>query len=222
MSRVLKFVAGPIGQKVLMGLTGLAMIGFLVTHMSANLLVFVGPGAYNAYSHALTSNPLIYVAEAGLVLLFLTHLVSGIRVWLRNRAARPAGYDTKKRAGHTSHKSLASTTMILTGIVLLVFVPLHIRMFKFGAYYEAPGEPGVRDLHRLVIEDFQNPILVAWYVLAMGVVGFHLWHGFGSAFDSLGVAHRRGIWRTGRIVALAIAGGFMLVPIVVFLTGGRL
>ncbi|MCW5893580.1 MAG: succinate dehydrogenase cytochrome b subunit [bacterium] len=222
MSRVLKFLTGTIGQKVLMGLTGLALIGFLATHMSANLLVFVGPGAYNAYSHSLTSNPLIYLAEAGLAALFVAHLVSGIRVWLRNRAARPVAYQMKKRAGHTSHKSLASTTMILTGLVLLVFVPLHIRMFKFGPHYETPGEPGIRDLHRLVIEDFQNPLLVAWYVLAMGVVGFHLWHGFGSAFDSLGVAHRPAIRRTGQIVALAIAGGFTLVPVVVFFTGGRL
>ncbi len=222
MSRVVKFVAGPVGQKIVMGLTGLAMIGFLVSHMSANLLVFAGPGAYNAYSHALTSNPLIYLAEAGLVLLFVVHLASGIRVWLRNRAARPVGYHMKKRAGHTSHKSLASSTMILTGLVLLVFVPLHIRMFKFGPHYDTPGEPGVRDLHRLVLEDFQNPLLVGWYVLAMGVVGFHLWHGFGSAFDSLGLAHRSAIRRTGQIVAIAVAGGFVVVPLVVFLTGGRL
>lgn len=222
MSRVLKFLVGPVGQKILMGLTGLAMIGFLVTHMTANLLVFVGPGAYNGYSHSLVSNPLIYVAELGLVLLFVTHLVSGIRVWLRNRAARPVRYQMKKWAGHTSHKSLASTTMIVTGLVLLVFVPLHIRMFKFGPHYETPGDPAVRDLYRLVVEDFQNPIIVAWYVLAMGIVGFHLWHGFGSAFDSLGVSHRPAIRRVGQLVALAIAGGFVLVPLVVFFTGGRL
>lgn len=222
MSRVLKFLVGPVGQKMVMGLTGLAMIGFLVSHMGGNLLVFAGPGSYNAYSHKLTSNPLIYLAEAGLVVLFVTHLASGIRVWLRNRAARPVGYAMKRRAGHTSHKTLASTTMILTGLVLLVFVPLHIRMFKFGAYYEAPGEPGVRDLHRLLIEDFQNPVMVAWYVVAMGVVGFHLWHGFGSAFDSLGVDHRSGIRRAGQIVAIAVAGGFVIVPLVVFFTGGRL
>lgn len=222
MSRVLKFLFGPVGQKIVMGLTGLAMIGFLIAHMSGNLLVFAGPGPYNAYSHSLVSNPLIYVAEAGLLALFVGHFVSGIRVWLRNRAARPVGYRVKKRAGHTSHKSLASTTMILTGLVLLVFVPLHIRMFKFGPHYETPGEPGVRDLHRLLVEDFQNPVLVAWYVLAMGVVGFHLWHGFGSAFDSLGVAHRPALRRTGQLVAIAIAGGFVVVPLVVFFTGGRL
>lgn len=222
MSRIVRFFTTSIGQKMLMGATGLLLIGFLVMHMSANLLVLVDAEAYNHYSHNLVTNPLIYVAELGLLVLFVGHFVSGIRVWLRNRAARPVAYQLKERAGHTSHKSLASTTMILTGLVVLVFVPLHIATFKFGTHYASAAEPAVRDLYRLVIEDFQSPLMVGWYVLAMLVVGFHLWHGFGSGLESLGVDNKAGLRRAGQLLAVVVAGGFVAVPIVVFLTGGKL
>lgn len=222
MSRILRFFTTSIGQKMLMGATGLLLIGFLVTHMAANLLVLFDADAYNHYSHNLITNPLIYVAEAGLLLLFVGHFVSGIKVYLRNRAARPVGYQMKERAGHTSHKSVASTTMILTGLIVLVFVPLHIATFKFGRHYATAAEPEVRDLYRLVIEDFQSPLMVGWYVLAMAVVGFHLWHGFGSGLESLGVTHRATLRRVGQLLAVIVAGGFVIVPIAVFLTGGNL
>lgn len=222
MSRIVRFLTTTIGQKMLMGATGLLLIGFLVTHMAGNLLVFAGPEAYNEYSHKLVSNPLIYLAEAGLLALFVGHFVSGIRVVLRNRAARPARYAVKEWARGTSHKSVASSTMIFTGLLVLAFVPLHIRGFKFGTWYTAANDPQVRDLHRLVVEEFQDPLIVAWYVVAMIVIGFHLWHGFGSGFESLGVRHKQGLRRAGQLLALAIAGGFVLVPVVLFLRGGAL
>ena len=222
MSRLARFLSTTIGQKMLMGLTGLLLIGFLVVHMTGNLLVFVGPETYNAYSHHLTSNPLIYVAELGLIALFVFHFATGIRVVLRNRAARGAvGYARKEWAGPPSHKSWASTTMIFSGLLVLVFVPLHIATFKYGAQYASATEPGVRDLYRLVVEDFQSPLLVAWYVVAMVVIGFHLWHGFGSGFESLGVRYRVGLRRFGQVLALVIAGGFVLVPIALFVSGGK-
>ncbi len=221
MSIIVQFFSSSIGRKVLMAFTGLLLIGFLVAHLAGNLLIFKGADSFNHYSHALVSNPLIYVAEIGLLLLFVGHLVSGIAVTLKNRAARPEPYARQERAGHTSHKSLSSITMIFTGLVVLGFVPLHIWTFKFGAYYES-AEPGMRDIHRLVLEEFQNPAWVAWYVLAMVVVGFHLWHGFGSAFETLGVHYRVPLRRFGQGLAVVLAGGFLLIPVLVFLTGGKL
>jgi len=220
--RLFRFLTTSIGQKMLMAATGLLLIGFLLVHMAGNLLVFVGPEAYNAYSHRLVSNPLIYVAEGVLLALFVGHFATGIRVVLRNRAARPTPYVLKRWAGGTSHKSLASTTMILSGLLVLVFVPLHIWGFKFGRWYPSATEPQVRDLYRLVVEEFQSPLLVAWYVLAMVVIGFHLWHGFGSGFESLGVQHKQALRRFGQALAVVIAGGFVLVPIALFLRGGAL
>jgi len=219
--RWLRFLSSSIGRKVLMGLTGLLLIGFLVSHLAGNLLVFVGRDAFNDYSHALISNPLIYVAEIGLVVLFVAHLVSGISVTLRNRAARPTRYAKKVRAGGTSHKSLASTTMIVSGLVVLVFVPLHLIEFKYGTHYASTSDPHVRDLYRLVIEAFQSPLMVAWYVVAMIVIGFHLWHGFGSGFESLGLAYKKPLRRVGQALAVLLAGGFLLIPLVIFMTGAQ-
>lgn len=222
MKQIAEFLASAIGRKILMGLTGLLLIGFLIVHMSGNLLVFAGAEAYNEYSHALVSNHLIYLAEFGLLVLFLAHLISGILVYRRNREARPIGYEVSRWAGHTSHKSWASVTMIVSGVVILVFVPIHLMKFKFGTYYEFAGHPGMRDLHRLVNEEFRHLGWVLFYVVVMVVIGFHLWHGFGSGLESLGVRHRVALRRLGQVIAVIVAGGFILVPVVIYLTGGVL
>lgn len=222
MSLVVRFLTSSVGRKVLMALTGLLLIGFLIVHMSGNLLIFSSAEAFNEYSHKLISNPLIYVAEFALLVLFVAHFLSGILVTLNNWAARPEPYVRKEAAGYTSHKTVSSATMIWTGIVVLVFVPLHIYTFKFGTYYASATDPKVRDLYRLVIEDFQNPLLVAWYVVAMVLVGFHLWHGFGSAFESLGMAYRKPLRRFGQLLAVVLAGGFLIIPVVIYMMGGKL
>lgn len=219
---LMRFLSSAIGRKVLMALTGLLLLGFLIYHLYGNLLVFAGARTFNEHSEELISNPLVYAAEAGLLFLFVAHLASGIAVTLNNRKARPVAYARKERAGHNSHKSLASTTMILTGIVVLVFVPIHLYTFKFGPYYTVANDPHTRDLYRLVIEVFRDPLHVAWYLFAMVIIGFHLWHGFGSAFESLGVGYRKPLRLFGQAVAVAIAGGFLIIPLLIFLLGGKL
>ncbi len=214
-----RFLTSVIGRKMLMAVTGLLLIGFLIAHMSGNLLIFVSPEAFNDYSHALISNPLIYIAEFGLLALFVAHLASGILVTRNNKLARPVAYQADEYAGAPSRKSIASSTMIYSGILVLLFVPLHLWSFKFGAYYESAADPGVRDLHRLVIEKFAHAGYVAWYVLAMIVIGFHLWHGFGSGFESLGVKYRKGLRRFGQALAVVIAGGFTMIPLLVYFMG---
>jgi succinate dehydrogenase / fumarate reductase cytochrome b subunit len=199
-----------------MAATGLLLIGFLIAHVSANLLVLFNPAAFNHYSESLVSNPLIYIAEAGLLALFVAHFATAFLVERGNRAARPDAYANQGRAGGRSRKSLASTTMIFSGIVVLVFVPLHIFTFKFGAYYESVGDPGVRDLARLVIEEFHETGEVIWYEIALLVLGLHAWHGIGSAFDSLGVGHRTWLQSAARGLAVAIFAGFMIIPLAIY------
>lgn len=203
-----------------MAATGLLMIGFLITHMSANLLVLFNAEAYNDYSHTLVSNPLIYLAEAALVAFFAFHVFSGVLFYLRNREARPQPYALKSRAGYKSRKSLASSTMILSGLVMLAFVPIHLHTFKFGEYYEWAGHDHARDLHRLVIEIFHKPIFVLWYLIALPILGAHAWHGFGSAFESIGVHYRPWLAGFGRVLALMLTAGFMAVPIYVYFFTG--
>lgn len=210
---------GTIGTKILIALTGLALFGFLIVHLAGNLLVLAGPDAFNAYSHKLISNPLIYLAEAGLALLFVLHVWKTVGSYARNRAARPARYEMKRPAGHTSRKTLSSTWMIVSGTTILVFLVLHLKTFKFGTYYAA-SEPGVRDIYRLTVEIFQRPGYVIWYVVAMVLVGMHLRHGITSALQSLGAIPERltrKVLIAGAIVAIAIAGGFALLPVYVYL-----
>ena len=211
-------MSSTIGTKVIIALTGLALFGFLITHLAGNLLILAGPEAFNNYSHKLISNPLIYLAEAGLALIFVLHIWKTAGNYFRNRAARPSGYEMKRPAGHTSRKTLSSTWMIVSGTTILVFVILHLKTLKFGPYYEA-AEPGVRDLYRLTIEVFQHPGYVIWYVVAMVLVGMHLRHGITSALQSLGAMPpglTRKVLAAGAAVAVLIAGGFAVIPIWIY------
>jgi succinate dehydrogenase / fumarate reductase, cytochrome b subunit len=217
-----RLFSSSIGSKLLIALTGLGLFIFLVGHLSGNLLFLVSSQAFNDYGHKMVHNPLIYAIEFGLLAVFLLHIFKTVRLYAGAKSARPVAYVKKERAGGPSRKTLASTTMILTGIITLAFVILHLRAFKFGPFYESPE--GIRDLYRLQLEVFSKPGYVAFYVLAMVVIGFHLWHGVASAAQSLGIDHPkytpRIIW-IGRALAVLIAGGFCMLPLYTFFIGGR-
>jgi succinate dehydrogenase / fumarate reductase cytochrome b subunit len=214
-------LASSVGSKFIIALTGLALVIFLVAHLAGNLLFIAGPDAFNRYSHALVSNPLVYVAEAGLLAVFLLHVARTVASVVTNRTARPAGYAVRRWARHKSpksRKSIASTTMILTGAVTALFVVTHLATFKFGRYYETAE--GLRDLYRLQLEVFSSPGYVAFYLVAMGVIFLHLWHGVTSAAQSLGVTHP--VWTprllvVGRALSVAVGGGFLALPVYTFL-----
>jgi succinate dehydrogenase / fumarate reductase cytochrome b subunit len=217
------FFSTSVGSKYLVAFTGLSLVGFLVVHLIGNLMAYVSPETFNHYSDALIKNPLVIPAELGLLALFLLHAYKAARVFMGAREARPVGYAKKEWAGHTSRKSWASSTMIATGLFLLLFVPFHIKTFKFGPYYES-AEPGVRDLYTLVVEVFSSPGYVAFYLVSMVIVGFHLWHGVASAFQSLGID--RSGWapvlrRIGWTVAIVLGIGFFTFPLYFFFVGGR-
>jgi succinate dehydrogenase / fumarate reductase cytochrome b subunit len=209
-----------VGTKLLIGLTGLALFAYLILHLAGNLLIFAGQETFNEYSHRLISNPLVIPVEIGLLLIFLLHVYKAVTNWLGNRAARPIGYERKHWAGHTSRKSVSSTTMIYTGLVVFAFVVIHLKQFKFGAWYEI-GDPPVRDLYRTEVEIFSAPIWVAIYMVCVLLVGLHLRHGISSAFQSIGADHpvytkRLVAW--GTVLAVAIGIGFAIIPLWVFLT----
>lgn len=217
-----KPLSSSVVEKFLIAVTGLVLVLYLVVHLAGNLLLFLGPARFNAYAHALISNPLVVPAEIGLLAIFVVHVYKTVVMWWHNRAARPQGYYHKEWAGGPSRKSWASTTMIYTGALTALFVVLHVRSFKYGTYYEVAGS-GIRDLHRLVIEFFQSPVNVIFYEACLVFLGFHLWHGFASAFESLG-ADRPGfaprLLLASRLVAIVIAGGFLAIPLWVYFFGG--
>src|SRR5437016_3974305 len=133
MSSRFRAFGSSVGTKIVIGSTGLALFVYLITHIAGNLLIFLGPTIFNQYSHTLISNPLVPVIEIGLALIFIIHIYKTVRMFLNNQQARPVPYVRKKRAGRPSRKSFASSTMIFSGLWLLVFVAIHVKQFKYGA-----------------------------------------------------------------------------------------
>ena len=143
-----------ITTKLIIGVTGILLFLYLILHIAGNVIVFFGRRRSTRYSHALISNPLVVPVEIGLLVVFLIHLFKAIRMTFHNRQARPAKYASKKWPGGTSQKSIASSSMILTGLALLIFVPIHVVTFKYGTHYDYGN--GVRDLYRLEVENFSS------------------------------------------------------------------
>ena len=216
----------PVGKKILTGITGLGLTVFVFTHMLGNLTYFQGSEAYNAYTEFLQSlGGLLYLIEAGLLLFIVMHIVLGINIFLSKRKARKEGYKQFKTVGGASKQSISSRSMIITGIILMVFLVFHLWSFKFGTYYETTldGEP-VRDLARLVTEKFQSPLYTFGYVGIMLLLALHLRHGVWSALQSLGATNPRLtplVYTVGAIIGVLIAIGFFVLPLWIFFTGGN-
>lgn len=213
-----------VGKKVITGITGLALFGFVCVHLLGNLTLFIGPVAFNHYAHFLEGlfhGWAVYVLEAGLIAIFVFHMIAAIAVaWTDKRKARREGYRKTRDAGGRSRKTIASKTMIYTGILLIIFVIAHVWMFKFGDHGTVvyDGEP-VKDLYTTVVTAFNDVGIVAYYVVMMILLGFHLRHGFWSAFQSLGWANDRylpALINLARVFAVLLAVGFLLLPLYVF------
>ena len=213
------FLGSSVGKKYLMGLSALVWAGFVFAHMAGNMLIFVSPEAYNTYGHNLTSGNIIYVAEAVLVLALIVHVVLAISLTLENRKARGQRYAVSPKGEKRS--AFASVTMGIQGSIILVFIILHLATFKYGTYYETTAHGVVvRDLFRLMSEVFHQPGYVAWYVIAVIILGFHLSHGVKSVFQSVGLwntSYKPMIKTAAVIYAVVVAAGFLSQPIYVFL-----
>lgn len=182
------YFTSSIGKKQITAVTGLGLVGFTAMHLAGNLLILVGADAFNAYGHALVSNPLIYLAEAILLGMFVLHIAMAATVTVQNTAARGRRYYIKNRSGRG--ETIASMTMPYTGVIMLIFIILHLINFKYGTHYETVVDGVVmRDLFKLVVEYFANPLYVAWYVFAMIALGLHTGHGLQSSLQTWGLNH---------------------------------
>ena len=218
---MMSFFKSTIGRKYLMGFTGLIWAGFVFGHMAGNLLMFVSPEAYNSYGHALTSGNVIYVIEAVLLSALVVHVICAVTLILDNKKARPQGYAVSARGEKSV--DLASRTMAVTGSLILVFVLSHLWTFKFGAHYSTVVQ-GVemRDLYRLLIEVFSDPLYVTWYVVSLILLGFHLRHGVKSIFQSFGLLNEKSqnwIRALGLLYGGVVSLGFLAQPLMIFLKG---
>lgn len=213
----MRYLMSTIGKKQMVGVAGLGLSLFVLVHMSGNLLIFAGPEAFNKYAYALTSNPLIYVAEAGLVTIFLLHLVVALVLAFYNKIAKKQKYAV---AAKKTKASYASKTLHYQGVIIFAFLIWHLISFKYGPHYDVTYD-GVemRDLFTLVIEYFQNPLNVAAYVFVLFLLGMHLSHGLASSFQTLGLNGEKSdpiIQKIGKAYALIVTVGFISQPVYVY------
>jgi len=238
-----------VSMKFVMALTGLGLFGFVILHLLGNLLFYApDSSAINEYSHKLTSTgPLLILAEIGLIVIAFVHVVTAIKINLGAKQARPEKYgmwkskasatkvtdrgggeDAGVKVDEAQPSNVASRNMIWTGVILLIFIIIHVKHIKFGpglAEGYAVTKDGVemRDLNRYVHETFRDIKVVGFYSLCMIFLGFHLRHGFWSAFQSLGLMcpqHSKCIHKVGMALAILLAGGFFFIPIYLFVTAG--
>jgi succinate dehydrogenase / fumarate reductase cytochrome b subunit len=215
------FLKSSVGKKLVMGVTGLMLSGFVFAHMAGNMLIiFSGPDAYNLYGHGITSNPLYPLISYGLLAIFIVHVLTAISLIIDNKKARPISYTAGSTKGD-KRVSLASRTMAYSGSLLAAFLVSHLITFKYGAYYTTTIDGReVRDLAKLLYEVFQNPGYVAWYVVSLLLLATHLKHGFAAAFQSVGFWHPRytPFIKSGAVLyALVVSFGFISQPLYVFL-----
>jgi len=226
--RFMTFSSSSLGKKIYMGVMGILLSTFLGVHLLGNLtLLSPDPDPFNKYAHFLTHSlgNFIYIFEAVFGAFFLIHLIYGVIVQWQNWRARPIGYKMVTNAKGASRKSIGSSTMIYTGVILLIFLVLHLRDLKYGEIimYTTADGAHIRDLYVLVIAFFSKIWNVLFYTAVMILIGFHLSHGVWSAFQSIGFNAPRFIrimQIAGYAFAIIIAAGFIYIPVFIYLTGG--
>jgi succinate dehydrogenase / fumarate reductase cytochrome b subunit len=204
MNRLTSFVQSSVGKKVFMSLTGLFLCSFLVVHLVGNLTLLKNDGgaAFDAYSHFMSTNGVIRVLEVGLVLGFIIHIYAGVLVWWQNRQARPAKYAQYRLKDTTPW---ASRNTIVTGSVVFIFLVIHLKTFVGGLRFtDTPPSA-----YALVASAFSSGWYSAFYLFALVLLGYHLRHGFQSAFQTLGLRNKR---YAGLLDAIAVIF-WLIVPI---------
>jgi succinate dehydrogenase / fumarate reductase cytochrome b subunit len=212
----LTFWQTTVGKKAIMAATGLILFGFVVSHLLGNLQIYISAEKLNHYAESLRTLPVLLWATRILLLVSVfLHIWASFALWRLQNAARPVGYVKKKN----EHSTYASRTMKWSGPIVLAFVIYHLLHFTFGVVHF--GGPFDRhNVYNNVVFGFRFWPVSLFYIIAMAMLCYHLYHGLWSMFQSLGISHPTYTpWlRTGaKIVAIAIASGNISIPIAVLL-----
>jgi succinate dehydrogenase / fumarate reductase, cytochrome b subunit len=215
MNRLALFWQSSVGKKAVMAVTGLILVAYLITHVLANLLVFAGPDRINRYAQLLhASGAALWGARLILLVAAVLHIVAATQLALRSRAARPAPYAGGREP---QVSTLAARTIRWGGAIILVFLVYHILHFTTGT---AHPDFVALNPHHNVTTGFREPWVAAVYLLAMVVVGLHLYHGVWSSGRSLGLSQpspqplRR---RVALVLAALVWLGFTAIVVAGFL-----
>lgn len=222
MTALVSFYKSSIGKKIVVAVTGFFLILFVIGHIHGNLQIFLGPDALNAYAKGLHDlGPLLWVARIGLLAVFLVHIVATVQLTAENYKARGGRYEVY----NTVQATKASRSMIISGLIILIFVIFHLLHFTFFAvdtsYADLIDPEGRHDVFSMVVLGFQNPFISGFYIVALFLLFMHLSHGFGSIFQTLGFSNERlGLFfnRTGVVFAWVIFLAYISIPLSV-LTG---
>jgi len=215
------FVSASIGRKVLMAVTGAALIGFLIVHLIGNLQIFIGQEQLNKYAETLQSlGALKWGFRLFLVILAAIHVWEGVVLWLKNRQARPVGY----RREDTVQATLSSRTMIYTGLLIFTFVVYHLLHFTLivtnPEYSQLKDSLGRVDVYTMVITGFSNYFIAAVYLVAMFLLAYHLSHAAESFFQTMGWNNDKYLPKLkilSNLFAIVIFIGYASMPIAVLL-----
>lgn len=215
-----------VARKFVIGLSGLGIVGFVVVHLLGNLSLYQSGGtSFNAYAAQLENfGGVLTVAELGLLGIFLVHIYSALMAKKNNASARPIKYKKWQSKGGDIPSNFSSRNMVISGVVLLVFLILHVWQFRFGpgiekGYVVTEKGQELRDLYRLVVEVLKNPFMALFYVVAMIFLGLHLRHGIWSAFQSMGLTSPHTTKRlriAGAFIGAILAVGFLLIPVWIY------
>ncbi|MDH5716941.1 MAG: succinate dehydrogenase cytochrome b subunit [Spirochaetia bacterium] len=214
--KVIRFIIShSLTKKYIMALTGLFLITFLVVHLIGNLLLVIDTtGAkFNEYSSELKSSLFIQITEFILIFGFLFHVTDAAILYIKNKSARPVKYHVLKQGENIK---LSSNFMYITGILILLFLFLHLYQFLFlGRILKSEIL-----MHELVINAFKNPIYLFIYLIWLIFLFLHLKHAFQSAFQSLGLYHKKYtniIKNIGSIYSFIVPAGFAFISIYLYL-----
>ena len=210
----LRFWQTTIGKKAIMAVTGVILFGFVVGHLLGNLQVYLGPEKLNHYAETLRSLPaLLWGTRILLLVSVCLHIWSSYELWLLQREARPIGYVKKVNA----HSTYASRTMMWSGPIILAFVIFHLLHLTFGTVH--PGGPfRPHDVYNNVVTGFRVWPVSLFYIIAMIMLCYHLYHGLWSMFQSLGISHpvyTPWIKLFAKIFAVLIAIGNISIPVAI-------
>jgi len=217
MNMLVRLFRSSLGKKILMAVTGLGLFVFVIGHLLGNLQIFLGPEAINRYGNFLQTTPeILWPARIGLLAFVIIHIWASISLTLENRAARGPQYEVREVVDAT----LASRTMIWSGLIIFAFVCFHLAHYTLMVIHpefcDLRDATGLHDIYRMMIIGFSNYWVSGFYVLSIGLLCFHLSHGVGSMFQSLGLknaAYQTVIDRLSIVAAVVIFLGYISIPL---------
>lgn len=219
----MQFLSSNVGRKVLMAITGFFMLFFVTVHLMGNSSIFIGSGALNSYAEHLHSlGPLVWIFRVFMFLMLAVHLFFGITLTLENNAANPSKYAKNNKLKAT----IASQTMIFSGLLILAFLVYHLLQFTFRVTPDivpaaVANRPG--DVFGMLLGSFRITTIVLVYVAAMVALFFHLSHGIQSLFQTVGCSNDNTLPKmtmVGKLVSVLFLVGYSAIP--VFILAGIL